>query len=96
MNVTGLVMMLGVFGVPALLVWAGHKLRRRSPQWRSAFLGAVVGHVLAMVVGSVAAMTPPEAWKATDLLRGALAVWSFTLFPLVGALVGLVAGKRQY
>ena len=96
MTLTGLVMMVGVFGVPALLVWGGHRLRRRSPQWRAVFLGAVVGHVLAIVVGSIAAMTPPEAWESTDLWRGVLGIWSFTIFPLVGGLVGLVTGKRQY
>ena len=96
MNATGLMLMVGVFGVPALLVWAGHRLRRRPPRWRSVFLGAVMGHVLAILVGSIAAMTPPEAWEATDLWRGALGVWSFTIFPLVGALAGLVMGKRQY
>jgi hypothetical protein len=96
MTLTHLVMLLGVFGVPALLVWAGHKIRRRSPAWRSTFLGAVVGHGLAIVIGSIAAMSPPAAWAPEDFWRGALGVWSFALLPLSGALLGLLAGKRQY
>lgn len=96
MTLTHLILLLGVFLIPGLLVWAGHKIRRRSPEWRSAFSGAVIGHVLAILIGSIAAMTPPEAWAPTDLWRGALGVWSFAMLPLAGGLLGLVAGKRQY
>ena len=95
MTLTHVVMLLGVFGIPGVLVWAGHKLRRRPPQWRGAFLGAVVGHIFAILVGSVAAMSPPEAWAPTDLWRGALGVWSFAVLPLLGGLLGLLTTKRQ-
>lgn len=83
-------MLAGVFGVPACLLWAGHRLRRRSHRWHRAFWGAVIGHLVAIAVGSFAAMSPPEMWAPTDTMRGALALWSFLLLPLGGAVLAAV------
>ena len=81
-------MLLGVFVVPTALLWMGHRLRRRPPRWRSMFWGAVIGHVIAMVIGLIWAMMPPEEWAPTDHVRGALAFWSFLVLPLVGGAMG--------
>jgi quinol-cytochrome oxidoreductase complex cytochrome b subunit len=89
------VMMLGAFVIPALLLWAGHRVRRRSPRWIAVFWGAVIGHMVALVVGTVAAMTPAAEWAPTDFWRGALGYWSFAVFPLIGALVGLARASRR-
>ena len=87
-------MLAGVFLVPTVLVWAGHRLRRRPPRWRSAFWGGLIGHVLAIPVASVAAMTPAAEWAPTDTVRGLLGFWLLFLAPVIGALVGsLVAGR---
>lgn len=83
-------MLLGIFVLPAILLWAGHRLRRRSPRWHAAFWGAVLGHVVALVLGSIAAMTPAEQWNDTNIWRGALGLWSFLLLPALGALLGAV------
>lgn len=89
----GLVAMLaGAFGVPAVLLWAGHRLRRRTPRWRAAFWGALVGHLLAMPVAVAAALLPPAAWAPGDWLRGALGFWLLLVGPAVGALVGALVG----
>ncbi len=90
----GLAMMLvGVFIVPALLLWGGNKLRRRPPAWRGTFWGAVVGHLVAIVLGSVAAMVPAAEWSEGDTWRGLFGFWSFTLAPLAGAAIGWVAKR---
>lgn len=83
-------LLLGVFVVPAALVAFGHRLRRRPPRWRHAFWGGLVGHVVAIAIGTYAAMMPPEEWAATDHVRGAIAFWSFLLLPLVGAVLGSI------
>ena len=89
-----LALLLGIFVVPLLLLWAGHRLRRRPPRWRSAFWGALAGHGLAILIGSLAAMIPPEEWAPSDLWRGLLGLWSFLLLPLIGATVGWLSGNR--
>ncbi|MCC6318124.1 MAG: hypothetical protein IT361_10580 [Gemmatimonadaceae bacterium] len=88
------VMLFGVFVVPAILLWAGHKLRRRSPAWRQAFWGAVLGHVVAVVIGSIAAMKPAAEWSDADVWRGVFGYWSFAVAPAIGAVVGAVRGRR--
>ena len=87
-------MLVGIFVVPAALLWIGHRFRRRSARWRAAFWGGVIGHLAALVIGSVAAMIPPEEWAPTDMWRGALGFWSFALFPLVGAAIATMMRGR--
>lgn len=87
-------MLLGVFVVPATLLWMGHRLRRRPPRWRSMFWGALIGHVIAAVIGLIWAMLPPEEWAATDYVRGTLAFWSFLILPIVGAFAGWLRARR--
>jgi hypothetical protein len=86
-------MLLGVFAVPAALLWMGHRLRRRPAAWRNVFWGALAGHVAAMVLGLIFGMTPPEEWSDTDYLRGAMAFWSFVVLPLVGGAAGWLRGR---
>jgi hypothetical protein len=81
-------MLAGVFLVPAVLLWVGHRLRRRPPRWRSAFWGGLIGHVLAIPVASAAAMLPPAEWASTDTVRGLLGFWLLLLAPVAGAVVG--------
>ncbi len=91
---TGLAaMLLGTFAVPAVLLWGGHRMRRRSGRWRQAFWGGVIGHIIAIVVGTTAGMIPPEEWAATDVMRGFFAFWSFLVFPLLGGLAGWLRGR---
>jgi hypothetical protein len=95
MTIGFLAMMVGAFGIPALLLWAGHRLRRRSPRWIAVFWGAVVGHAASLIVGPIASMIPAAEWGPSDAWRGALGYWSFFVFPVLGALVGFVrAGQR--
>lgn len=86
-------MLVGVFVVPAVLVWTGHRLRRRPPAWRGAFWGALMGHVVALVLGLAFGMFPPEEWSSDDRLRGAFALWSFLALPLIGGAIGWLRGR---
>ena len=92
----GLAMMLfGVFVVPVLLLWGGHKLRRRPARWRAAFWGALFGHLIAIVIGSIAAMMPAAEWSDGDTWRGVSGFWSFTLVPAAGAAIGWLTAHRS-
>lgn len=87
-------MLLGVFVVPAALLWLGHRLRRRPARVRAVFWGAVIGHIAAIACAHMALM-PPEEWSPDDRLRGALGLWSFLVLPVLGGLVGLLRGRRR-
>ena len=83
-----LLFVLGLFGVPTLLLVLGHRVKRRSPRQQRIFWGGVWGHVLALVLAMYASLAPPIGWQATDLVRGALGVWSLVVLPLAGAAIG--------
>jgi hypothetical protein len=84
------VFLIGLFGVPLLLLWYGHRLRRRTPRVRSVFWGAVIGHCVAGTLAVVLGMIPPEAWTSEETMRGFVGLWSLLLLPLAGAAVGAV------
>jgi hypothetical protein len=88
-------MLAGAFGIPALLLWSGHRLRRRPPRWQGAFWGALIAHVIAVPIAAVAAMTPPAEWSVTDTMRGLFGLWLLLLAPLVGGAIGAAAGGRS-
>lgn len=83
----------GLFVAPALLLWLGHRLRRRSALARRVFWGGVTGHTLGMLVTLVAAHYPPvfwggEGWRAVAVHASMLAGAS------LGAAAGAVQGWR--
>ena len=88
-------LLLGAFVIPGVLLWLGHRLRRRTPRWRAAFWGGLAGHLIALVVGSIAAMKPAAHWSPDDTLRGALGFWSFLVLPIVGAVIGVLRAPRR-
>ena len=88
-----LAMLAGLFAVPAALLWAGHRLRRRSTRWRGAFWGALVAHLALMPVAMVAAMLPPSEWSPDDRWRGFLGFWAPLVGPLLGAAVGATRAR---
>lgn len=88
-------MLAGAFGVPLVLLWVGHRLRRRPARVRGAFWGAFAGHVLAIPLATVAAMLPPAEWAPGDVLRGALGLWALLVLPLVGAGLGALLARGE-
>ena len=90
MTIGLLVFLVGLFVVPILLLWYGHRLRRRSPRGRTMFWGAVIGHCIAIVLAVVLGMIPPEAWTADEPGRGFAGFGSLVVLPLAGALIGAV------
>ena len=86
--------LLGLFVVPVGLLTLGHRLRRRSPEVRGMFWGAIVGHCVAALVAVVLGMIPPEAWTAEERVRGFAGLWSLLLLPVVGAIAGRLMNRR--
>ena len=88
-------MLAGLFAVPAALLWAGHRLRRRSARWRAAFWGALTAHAAAGLVALVAAMVPPADWAPDDRGRGFLGFWLPLVAPVLGAVAGAVVRRSD-
>jgi hypothetical protein len=95
MNVSLVVFVVGLFGVPIALLALGHRLRRRSPRARAVFVGAVIGHCIAGTLAVVWGMLPPEAWEPAESARGFAGLWSLLLFPIFGALAFVIRRRRQ-
>lgn len=94
MTIGLLALLLGLFLVPLLALVVGHRLTRRGRAARLAFWGLVIGHTLAALAATVAALYRPVRWDATDVTRGALGLWSMLLLGLVGGAIGWLAGRR--
>ena len=84
-----LAFLVGLFVVPTLLLWYGHRLRRRGPRGRAAFWGAVLGHCVAGTLAVTLGMIPPEAWTADEHARGFVGLWSLLALPIAGAVIGV-------
>jgi quinol-cytochrome oxidoreductase complex cytochrome b subunit len=81
-------MLVGLFVVPALLLWLGHRLRRRSARQRAVFWGMLWGYVAASIVALVTGMMTPAMWAEDDTMRGLLGFWSLVVLPVLGAAIG--------
>jgi cytosine/uracil/thiamine/allantoin permease len=95
MSVHFVVFLLGLFGIPLVLLAVGHKLRKRSPRTQAMFRGAICGHCVAGIVAVVWAMIPPETWEPSDMARGFAGLWSLLLFPVAGALAYWIVRRRR-
>lgn len=88
-------MLIGLFVVPAVLLWLGHRLRRRTPRQRAVFWGALTGYLLASCVALYASMVPAATWSPDDTLRGLAGFWSLLIGPAIGALIGLARWRSR-
>lgn len=81
-------LLLGLFAVPAVLLWLSGRLHRRPLMVRGIFWGALIGHSAAIIVATVAAMYTPVVWTEADVIRGVLAWGSMLLAGFIGAGAG--------
>ena len=88
MSIHILVFIVGLFIVPLALLAVAHKLRRRSPRTRTAFWGAILGHIVAALVATTWGMIPAETLTPQETARGAASLWTLLVFPLAGAAIG--------
>ena len=95
MSVHHLGLLLGLFLVPVAALALGHRLAKRPARQRALFWGIVVGHTLAALVASVAALYLPVRWSEADLVRGLLGFWAMPIGGAIGAAVGWVRGGSE-
>lgn len=90
MTIHHIALLLGLFIVPLGALAVGFKFRKRTPRMRGVFWGAVIGHTVATVIASVAAIWPPRVPGPDDAARGALILWTLLAGGVVGALIAFV------
>jgi hypothetical protein len=83
----------GLFLVPVVLLWLGHRLRRRAHGARAVFWGATIGHSIGIAVTLAAVHYPPVQW--TEGWRAVAVHWSMVLGAVVGAAAGAAAGRGR-
>ena len=95
MSIGMVVFLAGLFVVPVVLLWWGHRIRKLDGWKRRAFWGAIVGHSLAGVLAVTFGMIPPEAWTSGETVRGFFGFWTMLLFPLLGGVGAAVMGPGR-
>lgn len=80
----------GLYVVPLVLLAWGHRIRRTTLRAQRAFWGAIVGHCIAGLLALSFGILTPEQWPSTDAMRGFFGLWSLLLFPMIGALAGVL------
>ena len=90
MTIHHLALLIGLFGVPLAALGLGFKFRKRTPRARAVFWGAVIGHTLATVLASVAAIWPPRVPGPGEETRAALILWTLLAGGVIGALIALL------
>ena len=88
MNLNFVVFLIGLVGVPVVLLTFGHRLRRRSRRVQTTFWWAIGGYCVAGVFAIIYSMIPPEAWEAGETVRGFAGIWGMLAIPVVSAGVG--------
>jgi hypothetical protein len=88
-------LLLGLFVVPALILWTGHRFRDRSPRARNAFWGGVMGHAAGLTTTLIASVNPAVWWAGGPFLRDFAVHWSPLLLAMAGAAAGAVLGRRE-
>jgi hypothetical protein len=96
MSAGTLAMLAGLFVVPLVLLWLGHRMRDRTPAQRAMFWGGLVGYLVASIAALIVGMTPAAEWAADDTVRGFLGYWGLLAGFAIGAIAGRVRlkGKR--
>lgn len=94
MSLSMLALLVGLFVVPCVLLWMGHRLRRRTAAWRGAFWGTVTGHTAGMLVSVAAMHVPPVLWAGGDA-RTLLVHWGMLISAMLGGAIGWMMGARR-
>lgn len=93
MTESRLALVIGLFIVPALLLWLGHRMRRQTEVRRRVFWGATVGYVLGMLLMLAAIHYPAVLWTGGGW-RTAAVHWGMLAGAVVGAGGGWATGRR--
>jgi hypothetical protein len=87
--------LVGLIGVPAVLLQAGRKFRHFGARGRGLFRGAVIGYAVAASITVLLLMAPPFAWPPASSWARAWLVGGLLLGPALGAAIGGLTSSRR-
>jgi L-cystine uptake protein TcyP (sodium:dicarboxylate symporter family) len=88
-----LALVIGLFVIPTVLLWLGHRMRRQTEVRRRVFWGATIGYVLGMLLTLVVIHYPAVLWTGGGW-RTAMVHWGMLVGAAVGAAIGAITAKR--
>ena len=88
-------LLLGLFAVPAALLYAGHHLRRKARWVHFVFWGSLAGHTTLAVIALWYSMVPAAEWGPGDTVRGFAGFYGMLAGGIVGALVAWILFFRD-
>lgn len=83
----------GLAGVPAALLWTGHGFRTFSRRSLGAWRGAVVGYGASCGLVGGLLLAPPHLWPPSSAGMGALLATGLLAGPILGAVAGAWRGR---
>lgn len=86
-------LLLGIFGVPLLLLAGGHRFRRLGRRMRGAFWGGVAGYAVGVIAWAIAAIAPAQMWMPGSIRLSAIVIVP-VLFGMAGVGFGTLVGKK--
>ena len=79
-------LLLGLFGVPIVLLMIAHGIRNLGETAKLRFWGGLIGHIAGLTFALLSMMMPPVLWS--EVFRTAAVHWSMLVGFVVGGLLG--------
>jgi len=89
----GGLLLLGIFGVPLVLLSLGQRFRHRGRRARGAFWGGIVGYAVGLIIWSTSLFLPPVLWDA-GTVRIAGVILPLLGIGAVGVAIGALIGRE--
>ena len=87
--------LLGLIGVPVVLLQSGRKFRQFGARGRGLFRGAVIGYAVAASITVLLLVAPPFDWPPVSSWARAWLVGGLLLGPAIGAAMGGLFSSRR-
>lgn len=90
-----MVLLVGLFAPPLLMLAMGHSYRHRTPAVRRAFWGGVVGYGVGVLFTVATMLVPAVAWAGGPAAREAVIHGALLTGSTAGMALGWLLGRRR-
>lgn len=92
-SIQGALLLLGLFGLPLLLLVCNHRFRHLKFRMRGGFWGGVIGYLLGTIVWGIATIAPAQMWPQGSV-RSYVIVLALSFCITAGFALGTLVGNR--